>query len=80
MPNEHQSSNAQPDNARQRVRRHRETMREAGFRPVQIWVPDTRLEGFAEECRKQSVRLKNDPAESDTLDWMEHHSDNEGWS
>ncbi|OAD17324.1 hypothetical protein A3839_00280 [Achromobacter insolitus] len=26
----------------------------AGLRPVEIWVPDTRLPGFAEECRRQS--------------------------
>ena len=26
----------------------------AGLRPVQIWVPDTRRPGFAEECRRQS--------------------------
>jgi hypothetical protein len=25
----------------------------AGLRPVQIWVPDTRLPGFAAECKRQ---------------------------
>lgn len=39
---------------RQRVRRHREALRAAGLRPVQIWVPDTRASGFAEECRRQA--------------------------
>ena len=34
-----------------RVKKHRDTLRAAGFRPVQIWVPDTRAPGFAEECR-----------------------------
>ncbi len=38
----------------QRVNKRREALRAAGLRPVQIWVPDTRLEGFAEECRRQS--------------------------
>lgn len=37
-----------------RVRKRRLAMREAGLRPVQIWVPDTRRPGFAEECRRQS--------------------------
>lgn len=38
----------------QRVRKRREALRDAGLRPVQIWVPDTRRPGFAEECRRQS--------------------------
>ncbi|NBU58867.1 MAG: DUF3018 family protein [Betaproteobacteria bacterium] len=33
-----------------RVQKHRDALRRAGLRPVQIWVPDTRLPGFAEEC------------------------------
>ena len=38
-----------------RVRKHRDTLRAAGLRPVQIWVPDTRAPGFAEECRRQAA-------------------------
>ena len=38
-----------------RVKKHRDTLRAAGFRPVQIWVPDTRAPGFAEECRRQTA-------------------------
>jgi hypothetical protein len=37
-----------------RVRKRRDALRAAGLRPVQIWVPDTRRPGFAEECRRQS--------------------------
>lgn len=37
-----------------RVRKRRDAQRAAGLRPVQIWVPDTRLPGFAEECARQS--------------------------
>jgi hypothetical protein len=37
----------------ERVRRRRDKMRAAGLRPVQIWVPDTRANGFAAECRRQ---------------------------
>ena len=37
-----------------RVRKRRAALRQAGLRPVQIWVPDTRRPGFAEECRRQS--------------------------
>ncbi|WP_333824191.1 antitoxin MazE family protein [Pinisolibacter sp.] len=38
----------------QRVRKRRDALRAAGLRPVQIWVPDTRRPGFAEECRRQA--------------------------
>ncbi|HUO21550.1 MAG TPA: antitoxin MazE family protein [Caulobacteraceae bacterium] len=38
----------------QRVQKRRDALRAAGLRPVQIWVPDTRRPGFAEECRRQS--------------------------
>lgn len=34
--------------------KRREAMRAAGLRPVQIWVPDSRRAGFAEECKRQS--------------------------
>lgn len=34
----------------ERVKRHHASLRAAGLRPVQIWVPDTRREGFAAEC------------------------------
>ena len=38
----------------ERVQRRRDALRAAGLRPVQIWVPDTRRAGFAEECRRQA--------------------------
>ena len=37
-----------------RVQKHRDRLRMAGLRPVQIWVPDTRRPNFAKECRRQS--------------------------
>ena len=41
-------------NVNARVQKHREALRRAGLRPVQLWVPDTRRPNFAEECRRQS--------------------------
>ncbi|MFP5018890.1 antitoxin MazE-like protein, partial [Paenarthrobacter ureafaciens] len=32
---------------RERVSEHRRRMREAGFRSIQVWVPDTRAKNFA---------------------------------
>ncbi|WP_237266524.1 antitoxin MazE family protein [Thauera humireducens] len=49
------------------------------MRPVQIWVPDTRKPGFAEECRRQSSLLKGDPQEQEVLDWLERVADTDGW-
>ena len=50
---------AKPISSAERVERRRAKLRAAGLRPVQIWVADTRVPGFAEECRRQS-RLVRD--------------------
>ncbi|MFH7321140.1 antitoxin MazE family protein [Desulfurivibrio sp. D14AmB] len=62
-----------------RVRKHREGLRKAGLRPVQIWVPDTRKPSFAKECRRQSAMLLNDPDEREVLNWIETGTDVTGW-
>ena len=48
----------------ERVQKHRESLRAAGLRPMQMWVYDTRRPGFAEECRRQSLLV----AEADAAD------------
>ena len=53
----------------ERVQKHRDRLRAAGMRLVQIWVPDTRRETFAMECQRQSRLLKNDAHEAQSLDW-----------
>ena len=56
----------------ERVHNRRAALREAGFRPVQIWVPDTRKPGFSEECRRQGqVAAKADLADPDLLEVMD---------
>ncbi len=46
-----------------KARAFRQRMRAAGLRPVRIWVPDTRAEGFAEKCAAQAAAIaRNDPA------------------
>lgn len=64
----------------ERVRKHREALRAAGFRPVQIWVPDVRRPGFAAECRRQSRLLRGDPAEAESLGWVAAVTYTRGWS
>lgn len=43
-----------PTPVTERVQKRRAALRAAGLRPIQIWVPDTRRPGFAEECRRQA--------------------------
>ncbi len=65
-----------------RVRKHRDALRAAGLRPIQIWVPDTRQSGFAEECRRQSRLVASGdavPGESDVQAWLERVADTDGW-
>lgn len=65
--------------AAMRVQKHRNRLRSLGLRPIQIWVPDTRRKGFAEECHRQSHLLQNDPEEKEILEWIEKITDNKDW-
>src|SRR3546814_16359904 len=63
-----------------KVDRHRQRMRAAGFRPVQFWVPDTRGADFAERVRQQCLKLKGEPAELEALRFVEEEAAQvEGW-
>ncbi|MEK1899109.1 MAG: antitoxin MazE family protein [Rhizobium sp.] len=56
----------------ERVQKRRETLRAAGLRPVQIWVPDTRRPGFAAECHRQSVQTAlADAGDRDLQDFLD---------
>ncbi|MDF3081925.1 antitoxin MazE family protein [Burkholderia sola] len=59
----------------ERVRIHRENLRAAGLRPIQIWVPDVRQPGFADECARQSRKVRQSIDESDLLDFIEQATD-----
>ena len=62
-----------------RVRKHRETLRAAGLKPVQIWVPDTRSESFRRQCERESLSLAADPHEAEILNWIAEVADTDGW-
>lgn len=57
-----------------RTARHRESLRRKGLRPVQLWVPDTRAPGFAEEVRRQCEAIDAADREDGTMDWVERVS------
>ena len=43
--------------SREKVRRHRERLRQQGLRPIQIWVPDVRAPSFEEQAHRQSLAV-----------------------
>jgi len=43
--------------SRDKVRAHRERLRQQGLRPIQIWVPDVRSRAFKTEAHRQSVAV-----------------------
>jgi len=69
-----------PVNAR--VRKHRDALRMAGLRPVQLWVPDTRRPDFAQECRRQSlIAAQADIADAAMQQFMDEAlADVDGWT
>jgi len=61
-----------------RVQTYRAKLRQAGFKPIQIWVPDPAAPGFAAECQRQSLLALQDPGNlhdlqeiSEIADWGE---------
>lgn len=65
-----------------RVQKHRNTLRLAGLRPFQIWVPDSRRPEFAAECRRQSLLVAQaDKADTDLEHFMDQAlADVDGWT
>ena len=58
---------------RSRVAAHRAQLRARGLRPIQIWVPDTRAPGFAEEARRQSLLVAAESDFDDMMDFIERN-------
>lgn len=64
-----------------KVARSRERMRAAGLRPVQFWVPDTRLASFASDVRMQCLALKGDAHEAQAQRFAQEAASHiEGWA
>jgi hypothetical protein len=55
----------------ERVRKHRESLRAADLRPIQIWVPDVRSRHFAAQARRQSRAIARSVQEQDDLAFIE---------
>jgi len=50
---------------RDRVRQHRDRLRQQGLRPVQIWVPDVRAPEFVAEAHRQSAAIAASEEDAD---------------
>jgi hypothetical protein len=61
-------------NTRSRVAAHRAQLRARGLRPIQIWVPDTRAPGFAEEARRQSLLVAAEEDFDEVMNFIERVS------
>jgi len=46
-------------------------MRERGYRPVQMWVPDVRTEQFAAEARRQAALVAQADRAGDDQEFIE---------
>lgn len=62
-----------------RVEKHRANLRHKGLKPVQIWVPDVRSKGFAAECKRQAILVKNSENEQEINDFIADAADLRGW-
>lgn len=65
----------------ERVQKHRDALRHAGLRLVQLWLPDTRKPDFTEECHRQCLLVSAADREHKDLQQMMDHAllDLEGW-
>ena len=61
---------------RDKVRAHRERLRQQGLRPIQIWVPDVRSPAFKAEAHRQSLAVARSQHENEDqafIDAVSHH-------
>lgn len=56
---------------RDRVREHRQRLRELGLRPIQIWVPDVRAPEFVAEAHRQSAAIAGSEQDVDDQNFVD---------
>ena len=64
-----------PKSSREKVRNHRQRLREQGLRPVQIWVPDVRSPAFKAEAHRQSLVVGQSPFSQQDQEFIDAVSD-----
>ena len=69
------SASPHPRPSREKVRAHRDRLRQQGLRPIQIWVPDTRLPAFGAEAHRQSLAVAQRSQAKQDQDFIDVVSD-----
>lgn len=54
-----------PKSSREKVRAHRDRLRQQGLRPIQLWVPDVNSPDFRKEAHRQSLAAAMSPRAED---------------
>jgi len=69
------SSSPRRTRTREKVRAHRDRLRQQGLRPIQIWVPDARAPEFAAEAHRQSLAVSRSSEAREDQGFIEMISD-----
>lgn len=69
------SGSEKRQSSREKVRAHRERLRQQGLRPIQIWVPDVRVPDFRAEAHRQSLAVAQSAHEAQDQDFIDAVSD-----
>ncbi len=69
------SGRARSKSSRDKVRSHRERLRQKGLRPIQIWVADVNSPAFASEARRQSLAVARSPYAGGDQDFIDSIAD-----
>ena len=69
------STAPRPRPSRDKVRAHRDRLRQQGLRPIQIWVPDVRSPAFAAEAHRQCLVIATSEHEREDQQFIEAVSD-----
>ena len=70
------STAKKPKTSTERMAAYRKRMRDAGLRPVQIWVPDLRKPEILAKYKRQAKLLgESDPAGDEIMEWLDQVRD-----
>ncbi len=69
------AASTQSKPSRDKVKAHRERLRQRGLRPIQIWVPDVRSPAFVAEAHRQSVAVAQSPKAGEDESFIDAVSD-----
>jgi len=61
--------------SRDKVRAHRQRLRQQGLRPIQIWVPDMRSPAFVRQAHRQSLAVAKSAYAKQDQDFVDAVSD-----